>query len=448
MAKKRVTKQAKRQTRRPEITANLATDARGAAVSRVQDYLERFGYLGPVADAAEEFGAAPYPLGEGEDLPTRAARVSDVTGGTFDEATAEAVRRFQEFAGLAVTGVVDEPTAAKMNEPRCGNPDAPEGLAEFTTSGRKWPTNNLRYAFQNFTPDLSNAAITTAVEQAFALWAAYTPLRFTPVALSAGPEIVIRFVAGDHGDGAPFDGPGGVLAHAFYPSVPPAPITPIMGDAHFDEAETWTVTVPPPAGTFDLVTVAAHEFGHSLGLGHSSVGTALMAPFYGGPHRFLDADDIAGITSLYGGYAINHAMWAHGTDVHVEVDANVESIQRFGFYTRIVGRANTTNWYHFAIPTPVIVSGNRLAFCRAMLRFVTGGTAATVRDVHIYDGSARIAAHQAVNLSGSQPFTVFGVPHKPDVFWGAGISIGVTTGAGTVAQRRIDLISAGIDFLS
>jgi hypothetical protein len=287
-----------------------------------------------------------------------------------------------------------------------------------------------------------------AIEQAFALWAAETPLRFTQVAMTAGPEIIIQFATGDHGDGNPFDGPSGVLAHAFFPPTPPNPPTAIQGDTHFDDAETWTVTVPPPAGTFDLVTVAAHEFGHALGLGHSNVAGAIMEPFYGGPHRFLAADDVAGIQSLYGGYAIEEASWVHGTDVHVEVDANVESLVRFGFFTRILGRPNTTNWYHFAIPTPVIVQGNRLAFARAMLRFVTGGTAAVVRDVHIYDGSDRIAAHNGVNLSGNQPFTKFGVAHKPDVSWGAGISIGVTTGTGTAAERQIDLISAGIDFLA
>lgn len=434
-------------TSQNEIHADLGKDSTGADVTHVQEYLRRFGYLGAVTDTLEAFGAAPFPLAEGDDFATLVGRPTRARRGTFDDSTAEAVRRFQEFAGLPVTGVVDAATADKMNEPRCGLPDAP-GLAEFSTSGRKWATNNLRYAFQNFTTDLTSGEITVAIAQALALWAGYTPLRFTPVSLAAGPEIIIRFVAGDHGDGSPFDGPSGVLAHAFFPSVPPAPVTPIMGDAHFDEDETWTVTVPPGAGTIDLVTVAAHEFGHSLGLGHSAVAGALMAPFYTGPHRAVEADDIAGITSLYGGFAIEHAMWTHGTDLHVEVDANVESLRRFGFFTRVVGKPNTTNWYHFAIPTAVIVTGNRLAFARAMLRFVTGGTNAVVRDVHIYDGSSRIVAHQAVNLSGSQPFAVFGVPHKPDVFWGAGISIGVTTGAGTATDRRMDFISAGIDFLS
>ncbi len=418
-----------------KMKAGLAQGASGAGVKELQEYLQRYGYLQPATEASskEVFGCA-------DDIPG----VETVSAeGKFDEVTMDALRHFQAFNHLPETGQLDEATVALMGRPRCGCPD----LAEFATSGRKWSTNNLRYAFQNFTADLPNADIIVAIEQAFAYWAAETPLRFRRVAMAAGPEIIIRFVTGDHGDGAPFDGPGGVLAHAFFPPTPPNPPIPIQGDTHFDDAETWTVTVPPPGGTFDLVTVAAHEFGHALGLGHSNVAGSLMEAFYGGPHRFLHSDDIAGIQSLYGGYSIAHAMWVHGTDIKVEVDANVESITRFGFFTRIVGKPNTTNWYHFAIPTPVIVDGNRLAIARAMLRFVTGGNQAVVRDVHIYDGSARIAADQAVNLSGNQPFAKFGVAHKPDVAWGIGISIGVRTGAGTVNQRRMDWISAGVDFL-
>ncbi|HZI98469.1 MAG TPA: DUF6623 family protein [Actinomycetales bacterium] len=433
-------------SRGSKVTAGQKKKKTGAGVTRVQEYLERFGYLG-TGDTEHEFGAPAFPLGDGDDAEALEGRAVGAKKGTFDDPTSEAVARFQEFASLPVTGEVDEATADKMNMARCANLDTTT-LAAFSTSGRRWATNNLRYAFDNVTSDISSGEAVLAVEQAFALWAAYTPLRFTRVAMAAGPEIIIRFVTGNHSDGYPFDGPGSVLAHAFYPSIPPVPVSAIMGDAHFDDAETWTVNVPTGAGKFDLVTVAAHEFGHSLGLGHSSVSGALMAPFYGGPMRTLHNDDIAGITSLYGGYPIEHAMWAHGTDLHVEVDGNVQSLRRYGFFTRVIGKPRTTNWYHFAIPTPVITDNNRLAFARAMLRFITGGTSAVVRDVHVYDGSSRIAAHQDVNLSGVQPFAVFGVPHKPNVFWGAGVSIGVTTGSGSATQRRMDFISGGIDFLA
>ncbi len=53
--------------------------------------------------------------------------------------------------------------------------------------------------------------------------------------------------------------------------------------------------------------MAAHEFGHSLGLSHSGVPGALMFPTYRfiNPDRFsLSSDDIEGIQSLYGNMII------------------------------------------------------------------------------------------------------------------------------------------------
>ena len=144
-----------------------------------------------------------------------------------------------------------------------------------------------------------------AIRQAFQLWACVTPLVFSEVSSGCSPDIVIRWASGDHGDGLPFDGPsspfsGHDLAHAFFP--PPNGGS-IAGDIHFDDAENWTLTRSTsgqPGQSFDLVTVAAHEIGHSLGLDHSSDPTALMYACYKGSHRFLNADDIEGIQTIYG----------------------------------------------------------------------------------------------------------------------------------------------------
>jgi predicted Zn-dependent protease len=48
--------------------------------------------------------------------------------------------------------------------------------------------------------------------------------------------------------------------------------------------------------------VAAHEFGHSLGLSHSSVQGAIMFPYYQSidGNYSLHSDDITGIQAIYG----------------------------------------------------------------------------------------------------------------------------------------------------
>uniref|UniRef100_A0A8D0FFI6 Peptidase metallopeptidase domain-containing protein n=1 Tax=Strix occidentalis caurina TaxID=311401 RepID=A0A8D0FFI6_STROC len=95
-----------------------------------------------------------------------------------------------------------------------------------------------------------------------------------------------------HGDNLPFDGPGGILAHAFFPK------THREGDVHFDYDETWTIG--NNLGT-DLLQVAAHEFGHVLGLQHTAVSKSLMSPFYIFRYPLsLSEDDKQGIQYLYG----------------------------------------------------------------------------------------------------------------------------------------------------
>jgi hypothetical protein len=99
-----------------------------------------------------------------------------------------------------------------------------------------------------------------------------------------------RFVAGEHSDSAPFDGPGLVVAHAFYPEE---------GRVHFDSDETYTTG--GEANKVNLLSVAAHEIGHALGLGHSTHSDAIMYAQYQpySPSLALAQDDIDGIKYLY-----------------------------------------------------------------------------------------------------------------------------------------------------
>jgi hypothetical protein len=266
----------------------LRQGSEGSGVEELQRYLNRFGYL-----KVDDIGA----LTEVRD----AAPVPETTLRTFDEATDEALRSYQRFHNLPSTGELDEATAAQMSIPRCGFPDIFDaaGVSSLGVQGNRWTVTDLRYGFQNFSPDLSEAETRIAIRSALSLWSEVTPLTFREVPVNESPEIVIRFVAGDHGDDNPFDGVGGVLAHAFYP---PPYGGEIAGDAHFDEAETWAVTLPIPGERFDLVMLAAHEFGHSLGLTHSTASGAIMRPSFSGGsgQRFLDQDDISNIQSVYG----------------------------------------------------------------------------------------------------------------------------------------------------
>ncbi|XP_030765462.1 matrix metalloproteinase-14 isoform X3 [Sitophilus oryzae] len=283
------------------------------AANNAMLYLSQYGYLGPIK--------------------TNSSQLLD------ENAFKKAVEDFQSFAGLSVTGELDETTLKTMELPRCGVKDkvgtGDNRAKRYALQGSRWKVKNLSYKIAKYPPKLKRADVDAEIQRAFNVWTGYTDLTFTPK--TGQVHIEIRFESGEHGDGDPFDGPGGTLAHAYFP--PPethyltasqhmyslgvgvnrqynpwytpftnwyTPHTPSYnpgkvfgGDAHFDATESWSIN--SYRGT-NLFQVAAHEFGHSLGLSHSDVREALMAPFYRGydPLFSLDQDDIDGIQALYG----------------------------------------------------------------------------------------------------------------------------------------------------
>ncbi|NXN24134.1 MMP7 protein, partial [Nycticryphes semicollaris] len=202
----------------------------------------------------------------------------------------ERIKQMQSFFRLNVTGKLNTETEEIMKKSRCGLPDV-TGYNSLTEASR-WEKTRLTYKIVSYTFDLSPSKVDNAIRRAFMVWSDVTPLQFERVFFGYA-DIVIRFARLAHGDGYPFDGRGNVLAHAFGPGDG------IGGDAHFDDDERWSETDQE----INLFLVAAHEFGHSLGLDHSSNREALMYPIYSyvDPATFkLSEDDKQRIQNLYG----------------------------------------------------------------------------------------------------------------------------------------------------
>ncbi|OVA14351.1 Peptidase M10 [Macleaya cordata] len=287
-----------------EFLQHLAGCHKGQTVKglhELKQYLKKFGY---------------------QDLNTNHTH-EHVDDDKFDELLESEIKTYQLNYHLKATGDLDAPTVKQMMMSRCGAPDIVNGTTSmrsnkkknhvvvqssssshlihtvshysFFNGNPKWPASktHLTYRFNSSVPTVISVKILRRVcKRAFSRWESVSHFRFKEA--KAGDDeadIVIGFHKGDHGDGNTFDGSGGVLAHAFAPT---------NGRFHYDADEDWSTN--PKPDMMDLETIALHEIGHLLGLGHSSVPGAIMYPTfaYGVKKRKLHGDDVQGIRALYG----------------------------------------------------------------------------------------------------------------------------------------------------
>jgi hypothetical protein len=154
----------------------------------------------------------------------------------------------------------------------------------------RWNRLPLRYFVTNGgVPGVQAVDFRAAVARAFATWEAVS---------TAG--VTFEFVG--FTSASPFDEDGqstlGFLdepgmdqvlaATSFLISGASAEI--IESDIFFNAAFEWSVAPTGAAGRFDIESIALHEIGHMIGLGHSAIGETELRP--GGGRRVIAAESV------------------------------------------------------------------------------------------------------------------------------------------------------------
>jgi len=185
----------------------------------------------------------------------------------------------------------------------------------------------------------------------------------------------------------------------------------IAGDMNFNTGQTFNL-----GSTYDLQTVALHEFGHAFGLGHSTAGSsAVMWPYYTGVHQKLSSDDVSGIQAIYG---------ARPTDVYSSIVANnafatatsLTSLLDPTALTALVGNldiTSTSDVHYFTFTAPLTTDGTftvdvqsaGLSLLRPSLTVYAADQLTVLGSAT--DGGSFDGSTQTVSLSGVTPGEVF-----------------------------------------
>lgn len=210
--------------------------------------------------------------------------------------------------------------------------------------------------FATFNAKWSTAAWQNQILRAAQVWGQRSNLNFTVVSDSGAPIGSGNFAQGDPTMGdirvGGYNFGSATLATGYMP--PPANNYSIAGDIAFNTGQVWAI-----GATYDLFTVAAHEFGHALGLSHGTDATAAMYGSYNTKKTDLSGDDISGIRAVYSARSQDrydtgsaNASFGAATDITPLIDSssntalvsnlNITTTSDIDFYT-FTAPAGTSN---------------------------------------------------------------------------------------------------------
>jgi predicted Zn-dependent protease len=165
----------------------------------------------------------------------------------------------------------------------------PDGTSIGGTPSNLFSAMNARF---------SPAAWEQAIADAAAVWEAVANINLVQVSDDGAPIGTAGNQQGDPRFGdiriGGFAQSMNQLGLAFLP--PPVNGGTNSGDIFYNTSQSWQIN----GSAYDLESVALHELGHALGLGHSANSSADMYANYSGGHNSATSDDIAGIQALYG----------------------------------------------------------------------------------------------------------------------------------------------------
>lgn len=147
--------------------------------------------------------------------------------------------------------------------------------------------------------------------------------------------------------------------------------------------------------------------------------------------------------------SVKQAMWVHGTSVQAEREGYFISKVRPAWGA--VFRTQGGEWFHFAVPTPVIFNGQDSTLQKVFVFYKTG-LGAKITQLHIFDGSTKIQEFINLQFSGDHSKAIDGqntwITNPVHIKFGLGLSILVEFGDATVSGvPEITFVSAGADFI-